>query len=65
MKKNVDKSAYIQDLEANNKYAHPLEAGNYLGFYIPGDTVILKRIEELLNGKRPQLVSVPVAKLFR
>src|SRR5271168_2700775 len=44
---------YLQDLEDQEDYDPPMAEGSYLGFYIPGGTVILKRIEQLLQGESP------------
>jgi hypothetical protein len=55
--------AFLRDLENQEDYELPIAEGHYLGFYIPGGTVVLKRIEQLLQGESPA-VSYSVSQLL-
>jgi hypothetical protein len=44
---------FLKDLENQEDYDPPVPEGRYLGFYIPGGAVVLKRIEQLIQGEPP------------
>lgn len=61
----VDRKSFIEGLQSSEAYEYPLEPGMYLGFFVPGDTVVMSRIENLVAGTHPQkVVSCSVARLF-
>jgi len=60
----LDKHAFLERIRAQKKYEAPLETGAYLGFFIPGDGLVLNRIQCDLNDGKPDLVACKVSKLF-
>lgn len=65
MERPLDRHAFLEQLQAQKVYEHPLEEGVYLGFFVSGDRVLLSRIENLTDKRAPIVVSCPVARLFR
>lgn len=63
MERPLDVRAFLKEIHAQKKYERPLEGGQYLGFLIQGEQVVLKRIEELTKNE-PVLVACPVRRLF-
>jgi len=55
---------FLKDLLNQDSYEPPVAQGNYLGFFIPGGAVVLKRIEQLINGE-PPAVAYSVAQLLQ
>lgn len=61
----LDRRAFLEPIQAQQEYEIPLEDGIYLGFFIPGDRVILSRMEQLTKKKTSPVVACPVTRLFR
>ncbi len=64
MERLLDVHEFVEQIQAQRVYELPLEEGQYLGFFIPEERVVLKRIEELTARKSPSLVACPVRRLF-
>ena len=45
--------AFMKNIEDRENYEVPMPEGRYLGFYLAGGTVILKRIEQLIDSEPP------------
>jgi hypothetical protein len=54
---------FLKDLRDQEDYEVPMAEGRYLGFYIPGGTIVLKRIEQLLSDE-PPAVAYSVSQLL-
>jgi hypothetical protein len=65
MDEPLDRHEYIDLILSQANYESPLETGQYLGFYIPGQQVLLNRIEPGRNGESAPLLSCPVSRLFK
>jgi len=55
--------AFLKNIKEQENYEPPVSDGRYLGFYIPGGAVVLKRIEQLIQGE-PPAVAYSVSQLF-
>lgn len=64
MERLLDVHEFVEQIQAQRAYDPPLEEGQYLGFFIPGEQVVLRRIEELTARTSPELVACPVRRLF-
>jgi len=65
MNSKFDKDEFLRALQQQTDYLSPLESGQYLGFYLPGENVVMSRVLSAAgrNGT-PEVVSCPVTKLF-
>lgn len=55
----------MEKLQTQEAYDRPLETGMYLGFFLPGDTVVMRRIQDFVGkSKPPYVVACAVARLF-
>ncbi len=65
MDEPLDRHEYLELIQAQENYESPIESGQYLGFYIPGDRVILNKIENFRTIEKAPLISCKVQKLFK
>ncbi len=64
MNSKFDKDAYVRALQLQRDYVAPLESGQYLGFYLPGENVVMSRVLSAAQNEAPKVVSCSVSKLF-
>lgn len=65
MNSKIDKDEFVRALQQQNDYIAPLESGQYLGFYLPGENVVMSRvISAARKAEIPNVVSCSVSKLF-
>lgn len=62
LERPLDAHAFLLTQQARQKTR--LTEGQYLGFFIPGQRVILRRIEEAIAREAPQLVTCSLRCLF-
>ncbi len=65
MERPLDRHAFLEQIQAQKVYERPLEEGMYLGFFVPGDRVVLSRIKNITDKRAPVVVTCPVTRLFR
>lgn len=66
MNNRVDTKTYVEKIQYQEAYDQPLDVGMYLGFLLPNDTVVIRRIEELKDESRaPHVIACPVTRLFK
>jgi hypothetical protein len=64
MSQSFNTRNFVAEIQAQESYEQTLEEGQYLGFYIPGAKVVLRRIEQMTSKTEPKLVACPVRRLF-
>lgn len=65
MERPLDRHTFLEQIQTQKVYERPLEEGMYLGFFVPGDRVVLSRIESMTSKRAPAVVTCPVTRLFR
>jgi hypothetical protein len=65
MNSKINKDEFVRTLQAQKEYVAPLESGQYLGFYLPGENVVMSRVlSSAQQSKAPDVVSCSVSRLF-
>ncbi|MBS1956747.1 MAG: hypothetical protein JST89_21340 [Cyanobacteria bacterium SZAS-4] len=64
MNSKFDKDEFLRALQLQKEYVAPLESGQYLGFYLPGENVVMSRVLSAAQNEAPNVVSCSVSKLF-
>ena len=65
MNNKIDKDEFVRALQEQKEYVAPLESGQYLGFYLPGENVVMSKIlSSPQSGPSPHVVSCSVSNLF-
>ncbi len=64
MNSKFDKDQFVRALQLQKEYVAPLESGQYLGFYLPGENVVMSRVLSDAQNQAPNVVSCSVSKLF-
>lgn len=67
--KNSVREGFLSRLLSQSNYEFPIETGVYLGFYVPGELVLLNRVASASSGpkvdKEKSVFACPVSGLFR
>lgn len=63
--KNLNKMDFLEALKEQKQYFLPLESGTYLGFYVPGEFVLLSHVKSQQQEKQNEnAFACPVSGLF-
>ncbi|MBI2811138.1 MAG: hypothetical protein HYX67_09960 [Candidatus Melainabacteria bacterium] len=64
MNSKFDKDEFVRALHSQKDYVAPLESGQYLGFYLPGENVVMRKVLSAAQNEAPNVVSRTVSQLF-
>jgi hypothetical protein len=65
MNSKINKDEFVRALQSQKEYVAPLESGQYLGFYLPGENVVMSKVlSAAQQNQAPNVVSCSVSRLF-